>query len=238
LASLSEPADPGDWLDWFDAAVPGNALSGPGARGFLTPQEARTIAGLIAATRAGDGILDLGCGGGRRLRVWAESAHGRCFTGIDKTRHTGWSAPSPAAIAWVEADAASLPVGAATQALVIALEVLHLVAAQAAALAEIRRVMAPGASLVLSLHASSTDVSALEGVRSALTGFELDITDTSATFGAYMERKHMRRLKHAALLREKMGDNLAGVALSVSHQIAGPGREMAQARRRYFVLAR
>ena len=114
---------------------------------------------MVAALRqrpgpAGSALLDAGCGTGGLLRQLRQAQPGRPCFGLEyhppAARRAAQKSDAPVA----SGDAARLPfVDAAFGALVSADVLCHRAVDQAAALAEFRRVLAPGGTLVLNLPA-------------------------------------------------------------------------------------
>jgi SAM-dependent methyltransferase len=116
------------------------------------PFDRAVLSRLLATVRADGLVLDAGCGPAQAA-AFAE-ARGLRAVGLDLTREMLLEARSRTAGPLVQGDLRALPFAARTFDAVIAwFSLLHLpMSAMPAALADIRRLMRPGAPLVVALH--------------------------------------------------------------------------------------
>jgi SAM-dependent methyltransferase len=105
---------------------------------------------LVAGVMSGDRVLDVACGTGIVARRAA--ARGAHVTGADLNEQMLEVARSIAPeIRWIEADAADLPLADGAFDVVLCQQGLQFMPDPAAALAEMRRVLAPGGRLTVSV---------------------------------------------------------------------------------------
>jgi ubiquinone/menaquinone biosynthesis C-methylase UbiE len=128
-----------------------------------------------ARLQPGERVLDVGCGTGAVARA-AAPVVGRTgsVVGVDTSaeRLTVASALPPVVgptIEWRQADAASLPFPEASFNAVLCQQVLHLVRDRAAALSEMRRVLAPGGRVAISVWQSMEHSPAFVPIARAVT---------------------------------------------------------------------
>ncbi len=138
------------WL--FDA--------GAGPYRWFTAQPAwrRSCATLASRLPTADGIriVDLGCGPGNSTAGLAEQRPDASLIGIDiarrmleRARRDGARSPWAARVGWVQADAARLPLPAASVDAITGHSFLYLLRDRGAVLRETLRVLRPGGRLIL-----------------------------------------------------------------------------------------
>jgi SAM-dependent methyltransferase len=103
-------------------------------------------------------ILEIGCGGGQTLSLWARRYPGRPLLGLDLAAqalaHVQGDATLPSHAKLIQADLTHLPLAAGSVALAAALDVFDQVGVTLdRALAESRRVLAPGGLLIVRVSA-------------------------------------------------------------------------------------
>ena len=134
--------------------------AGAGVYRWFTAQSAwrRSCAGLASRLPPADGIriVDLGCGPGNSTAGLALERPDARLVGLDVARRMlryarrdGSRSPWGDRVAWVQADAARLPLRSASVDAVTGHSFLYLVADREAVLAETLRVLRPGGRLVL-----------------------------------------------------------------------------------------
>jgi SAM-dependent methyltransferase len=134
----------------FDALAPDYDRLRPAGDGW-TEVANRTLAALEGSRR----LLDLGCGTGRFTVLAAERLGARVW-GVDRSAEMLREArarPGAARVGWKQADATSLPFKDGWFDAVHSHLVLHLVDDRQAAVAEMRRVLAPGGRAVVGTFA-------------------------------------------------------------------------------------
>ncbi len=104
---------------------------------------------LGRALRAGEVVLDPGCGTGWQAAGLRRAAPGVSVVGLDLSAGMLARARAAGARPLLQADAARLPLGDATVDLVVTRGVLHHLPEVVAALAEWRRVLRPGGAVVI-----------------------------------------------------------------------------------------
>jgi SAM-dependent methyltransferase len=134
----------------FDALAPDYDRLRPAGDGWAEVAN-RTLAALEGSRR----LLDLGCGTGRFAVLAAERLGARVW-GVDRSAEMLREArarPGAARVGWKQADATSLPFKDGWFDAVHSHLVLHLVDDRPAAVAETRRVLAPGGRAVVGTFA-------------------------------------------------------------------------------------
>jgi ubiquinone/menaquinone biosynthesis C-methylase UbiE len=135
----------------FDALAPDYDRLRPAGEGWHELAD-RSLAALVGATR----LVDVGCGTGRFAVLAAERLGARVW-GVDcsaEMLQEARSRPGAARVGWRQADATNLPFKNGWFDAVHTHLVLHLVDDSAGAIAEMRRVLAPGGRAVLGTFAS------------------------------------------------------------------------------------
>lgn len=170
-------------------------------------------------------VLDLGCGRGRLGAHLGRCARGT-LVGIDHSRHALAAAArvGDAGTTFALADLAALPLSSDSFELVLAVDVLHLVAELTTVLAEIRRVMRPGAALIATVYERAGSFGAIRGAerwRAAIGDAGLALTsfaDVTEEWREEMSARHERRWQERARLAEQLGAD-AGPYLDVTRQM-------------------
>lgn len=123
------------------------------------------LAADIARLSSADHVVDVGCGPGTAARVAAR--HGAQVTGVDPSstmlRIARMVTPKHAPITWREGTAEALPVPGSSATVVWALATVHHWQDVEAAVAEARRVLAPGGRLIAIERHSPDDATGLAG---------------------------------------------------------------------------
>lgn len=135
----------------FDALAPDYDRLRPAGEGWAALTD-RTLTALEGSRR----LLDLGCGTGRFAVLAAERLGARVW-GVDRSAEMLREArarPGAAAVGWKQADATSLPFKDGWFDAVHSHLVLHLVDDLPAAVAEVRRVLAPRGRVVVGTFAA------------------------------------------------------------------------------------
>jgi ubiquinone/menaquinone biosynthesis C-methylase UbiE len=141
------------------------AILGPFARALLD----------VAALRAQESVVDVGCGTGAAARAAAEQVGSAGqVTGIDVNAgmlEVARSLPpvSGASIAWREASATQLPLDDQSVDVVLCAQTLQFLAEKQASLAEMRRVVKPGGRVAVSLWCPITDNPYFDVLMSTMT---------------------------------------------------------------------
>ena len=134
----------------FDALAPDYDRLRPAGEGWHELAE-HTLATLAGATR----LLDVGCGTGRFAVLAAERLGARVW-GVDASAEmltTARARPGAGRVGWRRAEAAKLPFRDGWFDAAHAHLVLHLVDDRSAAIAELRRVLAPGGRIAIGTFA-------------------------------------------------------------------------------------
>ena len=138
-------------MSHFDALAPDYDRLRPAGDGWAE------VSGLaLAALEGSRRLLDLGCGTGRFAVLAAERLGARVW-GVDRSAEMLREArarPGAARVGWKQAEATSLPFKDGWFDAVYSHLVLHLIDDLPAALAEMRRVLAPGGRVVIGTFAA------------------------------------------------------------------------------------
>ena len=131
---------------------------------YLVPAVmARFADDLVESVGPGDRVLDVACGTGIVARCAA--ARGADATGVDvNAQMLDVARAADPAVEWIEADATALPLADDAFDVVLCQQGLQFMPDPAAALAEMRRVLAPGGRLTVSVWRPSETYETLAGL--------------------------------------------------------------------------
>lgn len=167
---------------------------GPGVRG-----EHRVALSMLSL-RAGDRVLDVGCGPGNFTRSFAPAAAGGLVVGLDASRTMLARAVRETHVedvAYVRADAGALPFRRESFDAVCCFAALYLIERPMRALAEIARVLAPGGrvALLASCHRGPLPKGVATPIVHALTGVRMfgrdELTDALRAHGLQAVERHV-----------------------------------------------
>jgi ubiquinone/menaquinone biosynthesis C-methylase UbiE len=159
--------------------------------GAFVHQLAGGVLELLAA-RAGERILDLGCGDGQLTQRIV--ATGASVTGVDASASMVRAARS-SGLTVDQASAEALPYADASFDAVFSNAALHWVRDQNAMLAEVHRVLKPGGRFVAEMGGQGNIAAIRTALQAVLARFNIDAEATAASF--YPSPTHYRRLLEA-----------------------------------------
>lgn len=169
----------------FSAAM--EAFNGPVYDANVLQSWVPAVEGLQDGLVAGLAVADIGCGGGRMLRLLAEAFPASTFTGLDQDA-AGVALASELAsglsnLSFVAADVTALPRLGAFD-VVLAVDTVHDLSHPQAAVAAVREALAPGGAFIMVEPTATGDLA-------------VDVTSEGALFGYASSFQHCMQVSLA-----------------------------------------